>query len=98
MLEVLLAALVVFAIVAFAAGRIDGMAAAPPDASARPLPEGPLAPAQLPNLRFAMALRGYRMADVDAFVERVGLELAERDAEIQRLRQLPLEPVSDTES
>jgi DivIVA domain-containing protein len=97
-LEVLLAAAVVFAIVAFAAGRVEGMAPAPPDASPRPLPEGPLRPEQLPDLRFALAFRGYRMADVDAFVERVGVELAERDAEIERLRRVPLEPVSEPES
>jgi DivIVA domain-containing protein len=97
-LEVLLAAAVVFAIVAFAAGRVDGMAPAPPDASPRRLPEGTLTPEQLPDLRFAMAFRGYRMADVDAFIERVGVELAERDAEIERLRRVPLEPVSEPES
>jgi DivIVA domain-containing protein len=97
-LEVLLAAAVVFAIVAFAAGRVDGMAPAPPDASPRPLPEAPLTSEQLPDLRFAMAFRGYRMADVDAFIERVGVELAERDAEIERLRRVPLEPVSETEN
>jgi DivIVA domain-containing protein len=97
-LEVLLAAAVVFAIVAFAAGRVDGMAPAPPDAAPRPLPEGPLRAQQLSDLRFAMALRGYRMADVDAFIERVGVELAERDAEIERLRRVPLESVSETEN
>ena len=91
-LEVLLAAAVVFAIVAFAAGRVDGMAPALPDAAMRPLPEGPLAPEQLPDLRFAMAFRGYRMADVDAFIERVGVELAARDAEIERLRRAPSSP------
>jgi DivIVA domain-containing protein len=96
-LEVLLAAAVVFAIVAFAAGRVDGMAPAPPDASPRRLPEGTLTPEQLPDLRFAMAFRGYRMADVDTFIERVGVELAERDAEIERLRRVPLEPVSEPE-
>jgi hypothetical protein len=38
------------------------------------------------------------MADVDAFIERVGVELADRDAEIERLRRVPLEPVSEPES
>jgi DivIVA domain-containing protein len=97
-LEVLLAAAVVFAIVAFAAGRVEGMAPAPPDSSARPLPEGRLRPEQLPDLRFGLAFRGYRMADVDAFIERVGDELAERDAEIERLRRAPLEPLGETET
>lgn len=97
-LEILLAAAVVFAIVAFAAGRVEGMAPAPPDSSPRPLPDGALQPEQLPELRFGLAFRGYRMADVDAFIERVGVELAERDAEIERLRRTPLEPLGETES
>jgi DivIVA domain-containing protein len=96
-LEVLLAAAVVFAIVAFAAGRVEGMAPAPPDSSPRPLPEGQLHSDQLPDLRFGLAFRGYRMADVDAFIERVGVELADRDAEIERLRRVPLEPMGEPE-
>jgi DivIVA domain-containing protein len=98
LLEVLLAAAVLFAIVAFAAGRVEGMAPAPPDSSPRPLPEGSLRAEQLADLRFGLAFRGYRMADVDAFIERVGLELAERDAEIERLRQVPLEPLGEPDN
>jgi DivIVA domain-containing protein len=74
------------------------MAPAPPDSSPRPLPDGVLRPEQLPELRFGLAFRGYRMADVDAFIERVGVELTERDAEIERLRRTPLEPLGETEN
>jgi DivIVA domain-containing protein len=90
-LEVLFAAAVVFAVVAFAAGRVEGMAPAPPDAGAQPLPEWPLGSKDLAEVRFALAFRGYRMADVDAVIDRLGREIADRDAEIERLRSVPLE-------
>jgi DivIVA domain-containing protein len=37
------------------------------------------------NLRFPLAVRGYRMADVDDALSRLGAELAEREARIADL-------------
>lgn len=55
--------------------------------SAEPLPAGPLTMADVHDLRFDVALRGYRMEQVDAALHRLAGELGERDAEIARLRQ-----------
>jgi DivIVA domain-containing protein len=38
------------------------------------------------GLKFTVALRGYRMADVDVALNRLAQELSERDAMIERLR------------
>ncbi|WP_221358381.1 DivIVA domain-containing protein [Streptomyces beigongshangae] len=48
-------------------------------------PDRPLHSGDLGALRFPLALRGYRMADVDDALDRVGAELAERDARIADL-------------
>ncbi|AWW42460.1 MULTISPECIES: DivIVA domain-containing protein [Streptomyces] len=51
-----------------------------------PLPEDrPLHPEDIDDLRFPLAARGYRMADVDDALNRVAAELAERDARIADL-------------
>lgn len=42
--------------------------------------EGPLTAADLRRVRFSTALRGYRMAEVDALLDRLGAELDERSA------------------
>ena len=49
------------------------------------LPTGPLQPADVGEVRFAMALRGYRMREVDAVLARLAAELASRDARIATL-------------
>jgi DivIVA domain-containing protein len=48
-------------------------------------PDRPLGRADVEGLRFPLALRGYRMADVDDALGRLGAELAERDARIAEL-------------
>ncbi|WKX74416.1 DivIVA domain-containing protein [Streptomyces sp. XD-27] len=59
---------------------------APQDRLDAPLPaDRPLARADIEALRLPMTLRGYRMADVDDVLGRVGAELAERDARIAEL-------------
>ncbi|WEH43646.1 DivIVA domain-containing protein [Streptomyces sp. NBC_01218] len=59
---------------------------AAPEYLTDPLPvTRPLATADLERLRLPMALRGYRMADVDEALDRVAAELAERDARIADL-------------
>ncbi|MFI9205202.1 DivIVA domain-containing protein [Streptomyces sp. NPDC053048] len=51
-----------------------------------PLPAGrPLGRADVEALRLPMAVRGYRMAETDDALDRLGAELAERDARIAEL-------------
>ncbi|AKJ10991.1 DivIVA domain protein [Streptomyces incarnatus] len=48
-------------------------------------PDRPVNRADVDSLRFPLAPRGYRMADVDDALGRLGAELAERDARITDL-------------
>ncbi|MFH8800077.1 DivIVA domain-containing protein [Streptomyces sp. NPDC017936] len=48
-------------------------------------PDRPLHRSDIDRLRFPLAARGYRMADVDDALNRLGAELAERDARIAQL-------------
>nr|WP_231713090.1 DivIVA domain-containing protein [Arthrobacter sp. zg-Y769] len=48
------------------------------------LPEHP-EPGDISRLRFSVALRGYRMGQVDAVLDRLAEALAERDARIRQL-------------
>lgn len=48
-------------------------------------PDRPVDRADVEALRFPLAVRGYRMADVDDALSRLGAELAERDARITEL-------------
>lgn len=48
-------------------------------------PDRPLARADVDAVRLPVGLRGYRMLDVDEVLERLGAELAERDARIAEL-------------
>lgn len=51
------------------------------------LPVGvPLSQADLEQVRFGLALRGYRMSEVDEVLDRLGRELADRDARLAELR------------
>ncbi|MFC8714370.1 MULTISPECIES: DivIVA domain-containing protein [unclassified Streptomyces] len=57
-----------------------------PDRLHDPLPEDrPVGPADVEQLRLPLAVRGYRMADVDDALDRLGAEIAERDARIADL-------------
>ncbi|HEX5565698.1 MAG TPA: DivIVA domain-containing protein [Streptomyces sp.] len=63
-----------------------GLAEAPPDRLDAPLPsDRPVHRSDLDALRLPMAVRGYRMAEVDDVLDRLGAELAERDARIAEL-------------
>jgi DivIVA domain-containing protein len=85
-LEVLLLAAVLFGVAAVAAGRGDALADAPRDGADLGLPaDRPLLPADLETVRFPMAVRGYRMAEVDETLDRLAVELAERDERIAEL-------------
>ncbi|MFG3408183.1 DivIVA domain-containing protein [Streptomyces sp. NPDC048142] len=58
----------------------------PPERFIDPLPATrPVGRADVEALRLPMAPRGYRMADVDEALSRLGAELAERDARIAEL-------------
>ncbi len=86
-----LAILAVLAIVlVLAVGRGDGLGASlsepvrdrPP---AGELPDSAVAPQDIGAVRFTMALRGYRMAEVDTVLDRLADELAVRDERIAAL-------------
>jgi DivIVA domain-containing protein len=82
-----LIAAIVVAIALIAAGRGDAMAQAWSDRRYLSLPEDrSLTAEDLDSLRLALAFRGYRMEEVDDLLDRLGVEIAVRDAYIQRLR------------
>ncbi|MFG3252796.1 DivIVA domain-containing protein [Streptomyces sp. NPDC048172] len=63
-----------------------GLADAPPDLLDEPLPpDRPVGHADVVGLRLPVAPRGYRMDQVDDVLDRLGAELAERDARIAEL-------------
>jgi DivIVA domain-containing protein len=73
---------------AVATGKIVGGLEEPSTSlAARGLPEGSVMPESLEAVRFSPAVRGYRMEEVDAVLDRLGAELARRDREILRLGQ-----------
>jgi DivIVA domain-containing protein len=86
-----LAVLAVLAVL-FAAGALithegDVLRDAPADAPDLDLPIGPLQPEDVPQLRFGLALRGYRMDEVDTTLVRVARELTVRDQHIAQLQE-----------
>jgi hypothetical protein len=63
-----------------------GLADVPPDQLDEPLPSGrPVSRADVDALRLPVGARGYRMRQVDDILDRLGAELAERDARIAEL-------------
>ena len=88
--EIVLAAVVVFAVAAVAAGYGGAVTRFSPDWPGRPLPEGrPLRADDIAAARFSVAFRGYRMSEVDAVLDRLGWEIAARDARIEELTGRP---------
>jgi DivIVA domain-containing protein len=70
-----------------AAGGMGQMSADPVhDIYRQDLPDSLLTAEDIRSLRFGVTLRGYAMAQVDDVLERLGQEIAERDAEIAALR------------
>ncbi|NHN55066.1 DivIVA domain-containing protein [Calidifontibacter sp. DB0510] len=89
MIVLLIAVLVIVVgvVVAAVLGRFEASMDQPVRTTAfQPLPEGALSDADLDQLRFDQTLRGYRMGQVDDVIDRLREELADRDAEIRRLR------------
>ena len=96
----LLGVLLVLFVAAVVATREDqAMADVAQDLPDLGLPVGPLEPQDVAAVRFSMAPRGYRMSEVDAVMERLAEELADRDRQLAELvdeqealsRELPRE-------
>ena len=88
LLQILIVLAVVAGVGAVAAGVVrGGLPDAESSVAQAPLPEGPLEVGDVSAVRFSVAFRGYRMDEVDAVLDRLSDELAERDAEIARLRE-----------
>jgi DivIVA domain-containing protein len=84
---VLVALAVVAGVAAVALGHVRGGLDEPTHTRPyRPLPEGRLEPDDIDDVRFSLALRGYRMEEVDAVLTRLSVALAERDDEVRLLR------------
>jgi DivIVA domain-containing protein len=73
-------------------GLTGGLSDEPPDAADIGLPEGEMSAVDVEGLRFAMALRGYRMAEVDEALDRLARELRRRDNRIAVLEGREPEP------
>ena len=82
-LVLLVAVVLVVVTVAAVLGRVDGsLADATTSMSHVPLPEDRLTPDDIDGLRFDTAIRGYRMSEVDAVVDRLRREIVELRAEL----------------
>lgn len=76
----LLGVVAVLGVAAAVATRDDALLRpAPPDRADVELPARPLRPDDVTGVRFGMALRGYRMSEVDRVLDRLAAELADRD-------------------
>lgn len=99
MLGYILALLVVggvlFLAASFAFGRGEEMSPVLPEGTPLELPEGRLARGDdLRALKLSVALRGYRMDEVDWLLDRLSEQVDSRDREIGRLRSvLHVEPL-----
>jgi DivIVA domain-containing protein len=83
----LLGVVLVLFVAAVVATRDDqAMADAAQDLPDLGLPAGPLEPQDVAAVRFSMAPRGYRMSEVDAVLERLAEELADRDRQLGELQ------------
>lgn len=79
--------LVVGVTAAVALGRIrGGLPAAQPARADHALPPGRLSVSDVAGVRFSVGLRGYRMDEVDEFVDRMLAELSSHAAELDELR------------
>ena len=96
LLEYLVVAAVIGAIVFFLAvvvfGRGEQIAPLDPRTAPAELPESGISAADVRAVRFSMAVRGYRMSDVDWTLDRIGDELDELRRENAQLRVLAAEP------
>lgn len=77
--------LVVFGLVVLVFGRGEQLAPLSPRTSPTELPEKDLSAQDVRQVRFAMALRGYRMSDVDWALEKMAAEIDRLRAEVDAL-------------
>lgn len=104
MLEIVVAAAVVFVVAAVAMGYGGSITHFAPDWPGRRLPEDrTIRSDDVTHLRFSIAFRGYRMSEVDEALDRLSTEIAQRDARIEQLTGRPYEtppeePAPSTES
>ena len=85
-LTVLLFAGMLFGVAAVSVGHGNALSEPSIDRREPVLPTDAITAGTVESLRFTMALRGYRMDEVDAVLDRLSAELSVRDAEIGRLR------------
>lgn len=78
--------LVVFFLAVFVFGRGEQMAPLDPRTSPAELPETDITSQDVRRIRFALAVRGYRMSDVDWTLERLGEQLDALRVENDTLR------------
>ena len=84
--EIVVAAVVVFGVAAIAMGYGGSITHFRPDWPGSPLPtDRTLRSNDVTSVRFSLALRGYRMDEVDTALNRLAAEIAERDARIEQL-------------
>lgn len=76
---------IVVGVALVAAGRLGEMPEALPDSAPVELPGEGMTVEHLETLRLGVALRGYRMDEVDALLDRVTAAISERDARIAAL-------------
>jgi DivIVA domain-containing protein len=89
MLFVIVVVLLAGLVAAVLTGRVPAGGVLPPVTSERAtgLPRGGIDPEDVEEVRFDMVVRGYRMSQVDAVIERLVDEVRTRDVEIERLRR-----------
>ena len=87
---VLVVVLLIGLTAALVTGRIGGVMAEPVSTSPfEGLGRGRVVPGDVESLRFDIGLRGYRMDQVDAVLDRLTEELRARDEELAALRPAP---------
>lgn len=95
----ILVVLVAGAVAALAVGRLGADVSVAMPEPVHPtghdvLPAGEVTRAALADVRFDRAIRGYRMDQVDAVLDRLAEELASRDARIAELSRPATEPAA----
>jgi DivIVA domain-containing protein len=89
--------LVVFALATFVFGRGEQLAPLSPRVSPTELPEQGMSAEDVRRVRFAMALRGYRMSDVDWALDRMADELERLRGKVAALSGEPLSGAAPAE-
>ena len=96
-LGVLVVAALLFLGASVLLGRGETQPPAELDRSPVELPDDrPVTSDDVRALRISVAFRGYRMSEVDWLLEQLALVLDERDAEIDRLREVAHPPAAPT--